>query len=111
MPGKRPALVNHEIAQVRKVKHHTFRGKTYGIEVIHMQKTDIAYGDCDPPSVAGKKIRIDPDQHGRRLLQTLLDEATHACNWDLDNVAVDEMAETMSKFLWRCGYRITKKKK
>lgn len=101
---KKPRYVNREIACVQKIRTHRFRGKTYRIEVRHLDDTE--HGHCEEPGAKGKSIRIDPDQDGRRLMQTLVDESLHACNFDLCNVAVDEMAESISKLLWRCGYRL-----
>ena len=47
----------------------------------------------------------------QRMLKVLIDEALHACVWDLDNEAVDERSTEIAEFLWRCGYRRTKEGK
>ena len=103
---KRPKYTNSEIARVQRVKNHVFRGNRYKVEVVHLLKSDKAHGLTDNPKLPGKTMRIDPDQHGRRLMQTLLDESIHCCMFELDNDTVEEMAEGISKFLWRCGFRI-----
>ena len=51
-----------------------------------------------------KKLIIIRPMLGERHLNTLLHELTHACLWDLDEEAVDEIAETAEKVLRRSGY-------
>lgn len=41
------------------------------------------------------------------MLATLLDEAMHACFWDLDDDCVDQASEAIAKFLRKCGVRVT----
>jgi hypothetical protein len=64
-------------------------------------------GSCDPPDLPGKEILVAM-QHNKDPydeLDTYLHEAAHACLWDLSEGAVDEVATSLSKFLWRLGYR------
>ena len=96
-----------------KIKSHIFRGLRYKIkwrpitkaERKKMKYTQTLLGTCDGPSSVGKTITIDPTVSGEELLKVAIDEAIHACMWDLDNVAVDEMSSSISSFLWKIGFR------
>ena len=83
---------------------HNFRGRKYKIR--HVPRLS-ASGSCDDPATEGKEILIGA-QHNKdpyEELDTIMHEATHACLWDLSEDAVDEIARSLSKFLWRIGYR------
>lgn len=96
-----------------KIKSHIFRGLRYKIkwrpitkaEQKKMKYTQTLLGSCDGPSSAGKTITIDPTTHGSEFLKVVIDEAIHACIWDLDNVAVDETSSSIASFLWKIGFR------
>lgn len=97
---------------MHKIKSHVFRGKRYRIvwrpvskAEKKQMKTD-ALGYCEgPPSATNKCITINPSISEFDLLRAAIDEGLHACLWDLDNEAVDEMSESISRFLWRMGFR------
>lgn len=96
---------------MRRPKSHTFRGNRYKI-VFHKPrrgkddpKNLERWGTCSHPGVKGKRIVIWSGLKDLDLLQTLLDESIHACMWDLDNEAVEEMAIGIGAFLWRNGLR------
>lgn len=55
-----------------------------------------------------RTITINGTAKPKRLLAAEIDEAIHACFPDLDNDVVDEASDSISKFLWRRGYRRTK---
>ena len=63
------------------------------------------WGLCDPPDKPGKKITIDSGIRGQKRLEILLHEGVHACSWDLDEDAVAEISDDLSRMLWRLGYR------
>jgi len=93
-----------------KIKRHTFRGRAYPIRIAPLPPPfkGNAIATCDgPPSAKHKEITIDPDADGLELMRAAIDEGIHACVWDFDNVAVNEMADCISKFLWRLGFRET----
>ena len=100
---------------MNKIKSHIFRKKRYKIvwrRISSAEKKKMkvdAIASCDSPGTKGKQITIDPTISGRDLLRSAMDEGIHACVWDFDNQAVDEMAESISRFLWRIGYRISDK--
>lgn len=96
---------------MKRPKAHTFRGNRYKI-CWHKPKRGKSdpknlerWGTCSHPRVKGKRLVIWPKLKGLDLLQTLLDESLHACEWDLDNEAVEEISITIGVFLWRNGLR------
>jgi hypothetical protein len=90
---------------VKKIKSHTFRGKRYKIKWKYIPKKEEAIGFCTSPDVKDKHIIIDPKNANLELLRAAIDEGIHACLWDLDNDAVSEMSESISRFIWRLGFR------
>jgi hypothetical protein len=103
---------------MNKIKSHVFRGKRYKIKFKRVSKKLIKcmknmegkessiIGACEgPPSLKNKSITIDPVSTGLEALHVAVDEGIHACLWDLDNDAVDEVSTSVSRFLWRLGYR------
>jgi hypothetical protein len=88
---------------LERIKSHRFRLGRY--RLVWRNPNNHADGTCDPPDAKGKKIFIRRTLPPRRLLEVLVDESIHASCWDLDNEVVVEMAERISAFLWRCGYR------
>jgi hypothetical protein len=96
---------------MKRLKAHCFRGKRYKI-VWHKPKgckndpkNYERWAQCSPPWARGKRIMVWPKLKGFKLMHALVDEAIHACVWDLDNDAVDEISHDISKFLWRVGVR------
>ncbi len=87
---------------MKHVHSHTFRGKKYKIRWRKLPKDD---GACDPPTNEGKMITIDPHLSDADLLETLIHEATHACQWDLADDAVNETSHDIARFLSRCGFK------
>lgn len=92
---------------MKQPSKHKFRGKTCLILWEPPEPDDDADGLCDPPGPE-RTIQINPRLRQKRMLEVLIDESLHACNWDLDNIAVQEYAESIADFLWRCGYRRVK---
>lgn len=62
-------------------------------------------GDCDPPHVKGKKIRIRKGLNEEETLEVLVHEALHAADWHRDEEWVTIVAQDISKILWKLGYR------
>ena len=69
------------------------------------KRLDMIDGQCDGPSVAGKRIHVDSALTGERELDVIVHELTHAAHWDLAEEAVDEFATDLARALWRLGYR------
>ena len=62
-------------------------------------------GYCDPPDKPGKCITIRKSLRGRREAEIVLHECLHAAFWNIDEETVTQVAEDISKVLWRLGYR------
>lgn len=86
------------------VKSHTFRGKKWRVRVRKHPAKD-HYAKIDHPETKNKAIWVNPKLSGFVRLRSLLHEAWHAVDWDLDEDAVIENAECVARFLWRMGYR------
>jgi len=82
---------------------HIFRGRRYRVALTSALRD--RYGDCDPPWQPNKTIRLLTSLSERRLLETALDEGLHACDWDIDNDMVDEIAHSLAGFLLKLGFR------
>ena len=65
-------------------------------------------GKCDPPNVPKKKIYIDPARNKDELtlLDTVLHEALHACNWHIDEQCITEYATKTATLLYKLGFRL-----
>jgi hypothetical protein len=98
---------------VNRIRSHVFRGRRYAVRIEPIDSgvkkaCPKAIATCEgPPSSKNKAITIDPKVTGITLLKVAIDEGLHACLGDLDNTAVDEMSESISRFLWRLGFRET----
>ena len=89
---------------MKPIISHTFRGKRYLIK--NARKGASFLGICDDPNWKGPKVVKIP-MHGATLdeLDTILHEASHACNWDLTEEAVNAFAQSTARLLWRLGWR------
>lgn len=67
-------------------------------------------GLCFPPKSKGKisKIYIDPKMNEKDFLRICIDETIHANFWCLDNDEVGIASASISKFLWKLGFRLRK---
>ena len=64
-----------------------------------------ARGDCQPPTMPGKEIRISSTLHGEERLEVLIHEFVHAAGWHIDETFVEQFAHDTARALWRLGYR------
>lgn len=80
---------------------HRIRGKMYDLVYVPNSTLPKDDGECDPPTTPGKQIRVAKRCKGLRLLIVLLHEALHAGLWDLDEAAVEELAEDAGRLIWR----------
>jgi len=78
------------------------RGKVWRLAYYRLKKD---WGKCDPPFVKNKKIIINPDTKGEKLLETYIHEMLHGCFWDMDEEAIYESSRDIARALWRLGYR------
>ncbi len=62
-------------------------------------------GDCDPPDVSKKEIRVLSTLTGEERLEVLVHEMVHAAGWHLDEAFVERFARDAARALWRLGYR------
>jgi hypothetical protein len=83
--------------------HVLIRGRRW--ELVFGKLLEDDRGRCDNPNKKGKRISIDEDLCGEELIEVLVHEAIHASSWDLDEDAVTETAEGISRLLWKLGYR------
>lgn len=85
------------------------RGRRYKLRAVRASqmlcKADNPMGECDPPDMRGKQIRVRKTLRGERLLEVLLHEMLHAAYWDMDETAIDITARDIARALWRAGYR------
>lgn len=81
-----------------------FRKRRYRVSFVRRMRSD-RYGECDNPDLPNKGIRFSARVPERKFLKVALDEAIHACLWDLDNDSVDEIARDIAAFLHRLGFR------
>jgi hypothetical protein len=81
------------------------RGKYYDLQFVELSER--ASGLCDPPDAVGKRIRIDNRGTDLEILEALIHEAWHACDWDKDEDAVAEGSRDIAVLLWRQGLRFT----
>ena len=84
---------------------HVFRNKRYKVCFVKKVDEEGSWGECDPPNKKNKKVKIRNNLSDKNTLTTAIDEAIHACIFDLDNEVVAEMSQSMSNFLWKLGYR------
>jgi hypothetical protein len=59
----------------------------------------------DPGRAAGRVLRVATWQTEEQRLDTTLHEAIHACRPELDEKCVTDLANDLSRLLWRLGYR------
>lgn len=83
----------------RPVKTHAFRGVRY--EIIHGRDVDgfVQAPDDDPT------LFIQSGLSPRRELETCLHEGIHAEEPRMTEARVDRIAKSLTRWLWRLGYR------
>lgn len=81
------------------MKSHTFRGLRYVINICTLD------GYCEVPGVAPRQLHIREDQTPRQFLESAIHEAMHAEDKDIPEKVIDRRAKSMTRWLWRLGYR------
>jgi len=85
---------------MRKVKTATFNRRKY---LVYIGKLKGCTTISKRPAL---ELYVRTDHlSGRILLNTLIHESIHACDWDAPEKKVQQMANDISRFLWRLGYR------
>jgi len=82
------------------VRRHTFAGRQYGIYMGPLK-------GCTSVSEA-PALELFVRTSGlsdKMILNTTIHEAIHACDWNMAEDKVQKMANDISGFLWRLGYR------
>jgi len=77
-------------------------GRRYDLRFVPRLKN---YGDCDPPNVKNKQIRVRQSLRGRLRLDTIIHELLHAALWEVREEWVDQTATDIARILDKLGYR------
>ena len=62
-------------------------------------------GECSNPDDANRTIRIRRGLEDKREGEVCAHEIIHAAVWSLDEEIVTMLAENITEFLWRIGWR------
>ena len=87
---------------MKKVKTATFNRRKY---IVYIGKLK-GLTTVSEEQALELNVRID-HLSGRMLLDTLIHESIHACDWNAPEKKVQRMATDISRFLWRVGYRLS----
>lgn len=90
-----------------KIKSHISDGRKYQVRWKAPKERDVG-GWCSDPYRKIKFLEIDPDLSEKDLLRVAIDELIHSLLFQLDNFFVEEMSVSMSRFLWKMGWRLKK---
>ncbi len=96
---------------MKRVRSHRWRDKLWKIvwrrpkRKKNLSKDLELWGQCDPNT--NKIWLFCKHKDPYNLLSTIIDEATHACFWDLDDGAVESFSTDTINFLKRIGMKIT----
>ena len=83
---------------MKPIRSHIFCSKRWRIE---WKKMRVNAGECEAPHERDKTIRLDPRLTERQLLEVIIHEGLHACQWQLSEESVTETARDISRLLWR----------
>lgn len=87
------------------VRTHTFNGRRYRIDICG-GKLD---GYVDQYKLNSRNMIIMAEPKTKAELETFIHEALHAENWRASEKVVQRVGKEIADFLWRLGYRRTKK--
>ena len=82
----------------------TILGKRWELKITSHLSRDCR-GECEPPDSPRKEIRIRKSLKGREFLEITLHEILHAADWSKDEEWIEQVADDISKVLWKLGYR------
>ena len=80
-------------------------GKCWNLRFVRGLLRRSLRGECDPPEVKGKEIRIEESLQGEELLEVLIHEMLHAANWHASEEWVETTSRDLARALTRLGYR------
>ena len=90
---------------LRPVRTHTFNGRRYKIDLVGY-KLD---GMIEAFALKDRMMYIMAEAGTKLELETLIHESLHAENWAETEKVVSRVGKEIADFLWRLGYRRTKK--
>lgn len=83
----------------------TIMGRRWRLGFVRLPTNAKFDGDCDPPGMRDRKIRIDRQLTGREKLRVLIHEALHAADWSKSERTVDQLSRDLARIIDQCGYR------
>lgn len=87
---------------MRTVKTVNLRGKRFVVSRPKKLEPNVL-GWCRNHS--NPKIAVAYSLNGQEELEIFIHEMLHGCYWDMDEEAISDAAQGISKALWRMGYR------
>ena len=88
---------------MKQVKTATFNKRQYQIYIGKLK------GCTTVSELSANELYVRTDGLSERMiLNTLIHESIHAYDWNAPEDKVQQMANDISRFLWRLGYRPTK---
>ena len=83
----------------------TIRGKRWNLRTVPLKKV---WGDCDPPHVSAKEIRIDTQHESDEAwFSTLIHEFCHCFFPDLKEEVVEQFENDLVRLLVRLGCKFS----
>ncbi|GAF76799.1 unnamed protein product [marine sediment metagenome] len=82
------------------IKTHTFRGLRYRVSI-----RDKLAGFAEIPGHEPRTLYVDPTLSPKEFHETAIHEAMHAEDPDACEQVVNRRAKSLSRWLWRLGYR------
>ncbi len=80
-------------------------GKKWNLKFVPKLPTGIL-GECDPPHLKNKQIRILASTENLTRLDTLIHECLHAVDFEIKERTIAHAASDIARVLWTCGYRL-----
>lgn len=103
--------------RITKVRRHTFKGKEYYIKWGKIPTEErgrgknkgvyIVYGECDPPTVSDRELKINDKEGDTKkkcdyeTFASAFHEGCHATNWKLSEKTIQDLEENVAPFLWK----------
>lgn len=79
----------------------TIMGKRWGFRFVRRCHNPAYEGECDPPYVKGKEIRIRRGMTLQEEVETVIHEVMHAADWYKDEDWVRPASHDLAKILFR----------
>ncbi len=101
--GKSYKVITGNVAEIAKKRLNTAQYNG----LMKVGKATKVFGFCEWPQKRDKALVLDSELTGLALLETAIDEGIHACDFSISNPKVGKMAEALSTYLWKLGFRQT----